>query len=279
MVEIFLIAGCQRTGTTLMRMILESHSMIRCFDETLAYSALAKEEYAAPSNAKLIGLKIPRWTEQLTEPTLRDLGLDVECPNFYRGQKIIFLLRNVKDTVASMVKLKFGTESWLETWGKPILDWKIQQNDKFRMRFHDEIEKLKSSPEQLVAAGALYWKYKTLSYFDYCNKRFRVHGVRYETLVTNPEPVLQSVCGFLGVPWERQLLNHAQLPHGELSKNGLAIGNTDPLKPIHRESVGQWKRFFNDLQASEIMRIAGDVETLLERIDLLSLPESRPEPD
>jgi hypothetical protein len=38
--ERFFILGCQRSGTTLLRLILESHPDIFCYDEIKAYAVL-----------------------------------------------------------------------------------------------------------------------------------------------------------------------------------------------------------------------------------------------
>ena len=67
MQERFFILGCQRTGTTLMRLILED----------------------LPP-ARLIGFKILRWTEQLNCQVLFDDGAEGPCEKFYRGEKILF---------------------------------------------------------------------------------------------------------------------------------------------------------------------------------------------
>lgn len=40
----FFITGCQRSGTTLLRLILEGHQDIRCFDETRSYGVLAGQQ-------------------------------------------------------------------------------------------------------------------------------------------------------------------------------------------------------------------------------------------
>src|SRR5437016_4600645 len=60
----FYILGCQRTGTTLMRLVLECHSKILCFGEVRGYQALANNERTIPYGKEIVGFKIPRWTEQ-----------------------------------------------------------------------------------------------------------------------------------------------------------------------------------------------------------------------
>jgi hypothetical protein len=100
MEERFFIVGCQRTGTTLLRLILETHPDVFCYDELNGYAVLQTSPVENPSLARLVGFKIPRWTEQLTRPILVDEGAEGFSNNFYRGEKILFLRRNVRDTIA-----------------------------------------------------------------------------------------------------------------------------------------------------------------------------------
>src|SRR6516225_834096 len=102
--ERFFILGCQRTGTTLLRLILESHPDVFCYDETKAYAVLQGLVHDDSPRTRLKGFKIPRWTEQMNFPVLYDEGLDRPCKNPYRGEKILYLHRDVRDTLTSMVR-------------------------------------------------------------------------------------------------------------------------------------------------------------------------------
>jgi len=86
-----------------------------------------------------------------------------------------------------------------------------------------------------------------------------VHFVRYETLVTNPEPELRAIVDFLDLPWSDQLLAHQDQdltiyrnPTGHLSRDQVN-------KPMNDASIGRWKR---DLTADEVVvfeREAGEL--------------------
>lgn len=255
MTQRFFIVGCQRTGTTLLRLILECHSRIACFDETTAYRMLT-EGVEPPSERDLLGFKIPRWTEQLQAPSLWEYGLDGPVPQFYRQEPLLFLLRDPRDTVASMATLKAGRESWLEAWAMPILDSKLQSLQ-FRQRFARDIALLHASRHPRFAYGALYWKYKTQAFLDYRAAGWPALGVAYEDLVNTPEPHLQAIVRFLGMPWEAGVLQHPQFWHREVFPDGRTVGTTDPRRPIDPSSVGQWQRLFSAEEAHSIMEIAG----------------------
>ena len=241
----FYILGCQRTGTTLLRLILEGHPDVVCYDELKGYAILQDAVVEDPSPARLVGFKLPRWTEQLTRPILQDEGMEGRCHNFYRGEKILFLQRDVRDTIASMLKLKAGKSTWCETWVPRVIEAKLAREDTFQNRYSAELSIIEKCGSRLVGMAALYWKYKNAAYFEYRDAGLPILAVSYEDLVQNPRPVLQSVCGHLEIAFHENLLHHDRLPHTELFVNGLTVGNTNPKAPIQAGSVGQWDKFLS----------------------------------
>ena len=84
-----------------MRLVLECHSHIVCFDEPRAYQELAQNTYDLRAGKTIAGFKIPRWTEQLDELELSDYGLGIEARRFYEREPIIFMLRDVRCVCSS----------------------------------------------------------------------------------------------------------------------------------------------------------------------------------
>lgn len=258
MQEHFFIVGCQRTGTTLMRLILEGHPEVFCYDELKGYAALQNGVPDLP-HVRLIGFKIPRWTEQLTHRVLFDEGPEGSCNNFYRGEKVLFLQRDVRDTITSMLKLKAGESNWCEIWVPRIIEARFAHDNTFRLRYATELDLIESCTSRIIGLAALYWKYKTDSFFIYHHQELPVLAVSYERLVADPLRTLEVICAHLDIPFHENLLRHNALRHSELFENGLALGNTDPQRPIHSDSVGQWKRFLTAEDLDIIARVAGDL--------------------
>jgi hypothetical protein len=260
-VERFFILGCQRSGTTLLRLILEGHPDVACYDEIKGYAILQSSAsdnlVEDPAPARLVGFKLPRWTEQITRPVLYDDGPEGVCQNFYRSEKILFLQRDVRDNIASMFKLKVNGSSWCELWVPRIIRSKITHEPEFRERYADELSIINISASPLVGLAALYWKYKNDAFFDYRDAGLPVLAVSYEQLVSHPRPVLQSVCRHLGIAFHGDLLRHHELPHTELLANGLAVGNSNPKAPIQSGSVGQWDEFLSPADLLMVESIVG----------------------
>jgi len=233
-------------------LLLESHGSIACLDEILAYRVLARKAFPPNLAKPLLGFKIPRWTEQLQDPLVRDYGLEERVSRLYSGEKLLFVVRGPEDTISSMLKLREGNRSWLEQWAIPIIEDKARECRRFQQKFAAELGWLRATPRRLAAYGALYWKYKNEPLDRYIRARFPVQTIRYEELVSSPERTLREVCAFLKVPWDPQMLRHPEIEHGEVFESGLTIGDTCPKRAIDLSSVNQWERYLTPLDLSEI---------------------------
>lgn len=252
----FFIAGCQRSGTTLMRLVLECHSRIECADEKWAYRILAGRA-RWPRRRPLLGLKVPCITEQFADAVLWDPDVLPETANPYQQQPLVFMVRDVLDTVASMRALRVSGGSWLDVHLKPTLHAKRARDRAFVSRYAEVLDALGDPATSDFAAAAFYWRYKVDALYDYLDRGFPALLVRYEDLVTRPRIELLRVCGFLRVPWEPALLAHSRLPHGEVDEDGFAIGDTQSRRPIDVLSVGRWRAVMGDDDVAEILRFAG----------------------
>jgi Sulfotransferase family len=254
----FFIAGCQRSGTTLVRLILECHPEVFCFDETEGYKVLMQSHCQPPAGTSLVGFKVPRYTEQFGEPLAADFGLEETATNLYQSDPILFMLRDVRDTVASMIRLKSGETCWLEVRGRSILDAKIA-DPAFRAKYEREIAQVEEADNSPAAVGALYWKYKTRAYLDYRERGFPILDVVYKDLVTTPEPVLRRVLSFLRLTWHPAVLEHSRFSHREVAPCGLTVGLTDPKRSIDLASVDRWKSILTPKDVWDIWKISGDL--------------------
>jgi hypothetical protein len=153
-----------------------------------------------------------------------------------------------------MMKLPGPQKSWLDTYPEPIMSARIARDPNFASRYGLDFERVRQSP---IRTGALYWKYKSAAFFDYARARLPMALVSYEALVTDPEPVLRGITGFLGIAWNDSMLHHERLNHTELFADGITVGGTDSRAPIHSRSVTAWRELLSEADAAEIDEIAG----------------------
>lgn len=268
--ERFFISGCQRSGTTMLRLILESHPAIQCFDEAAGYDLLVHEskgegrEFFVKERAALLGFKIPRFTEQLTWSEFSDPDYGT-FPSFYKSQKVILVIRDVLDVVGSMMRLKaVGGASWLDRYGRTILQALIQHPNVSAL-YKEKYCTLERQGLPVHLVGALYWEIKNQGFFDLLERNKPVCPVNYESLVGSPKRELQKLSQFLGVSWSDSLLNHPEHPHTELDGNGIAIGETDPRRSIDTKSIGGHRHLMTEQQIQETKCYVEDLSNEINR--------------
>lgn len=253
------ILGCQRSGTTLMRLILGAHPAVECLDEARAYAELLGTGPADDPDERLRVYKVPRLTEQMLEGAISD-PLYGRSPSFYQREPLVFMLRSPEDVVASMSVLRDTADqvTWLERYARGIVEHKAQ-DPAFRERYADDLALLEARPDAIHLLGAFYWKYKSEALFDYQEAGLPVAGFAYERLVADPRPRLERLAAHLGLPWDDAMLRHHETTHSELDAQGFAIGRTDPRKPISRDAVGRAERVLSPEARAEIEAYVGDV--------------------
>ena len=253
----FLIAGCQRSGTTLMRLVLECHPEVECRDEARSYVVMAGSNRPIRKRPRL-GLKIPCLTEQLLDATLWDPILLPRTTNRYDGEPILFLVRDARDVVASMRALRIFGHPWLDAYLEPTLRAKLAEDVRFAARYGTELSEAAESLHPASVRAALSWRYKNEAVAQYVAANLPLLVVQYEELVSNPRRELVRVCEFLGLPWDDGLLAHGRQRHGELDAKGLAIGGTDPRRAIDCHSVG--RHGLTTSEVNDVLRAAGDLQ-------------------
>jgi tetratricopeptide (TPR) repeat protein len=73
-----------------------------------------------------------------------------------------------------------------------------------------------------------------------------VHTVCYENLVSDPETELRALSGFLGIPWDERMLDHAETAKG---RGPIITPSYDQVtEPLSSRSVGRWRRYEKQLE-------------------------------
>jgi len=233
-----------------MRLILNSHPKIHCFDEWKSYKALETEEYENPQELGLLGFKIPNWTDLLVDSE--------DYRKLYKRDRVIFMMRDVRAVVASMLHLPTGIGTWFQGALKNMDEkW---PNDPSKQIFFDtyekELKKSEKHPLKDFCKMALFWKYKTSKYLDMVKLGWPVLPIRYESLVRFPRSHINLVMQFLESEWDDNLLKHYELEHDE-TFDGIGVGNVLVKRPIDTESIDKWKTILTPEQERVLLQVSG----------------------
>lgn len=234
------IAGCQRSGTTLLGLMLDSHPLIKCIDETEFSNAELHEYLEHPDFHPCVVFKLPTYSHA------------VQSFDRVPGLKVIWCIRDPRDVVLSMADLmkNYGSLHPLSWANHPACAAQEISNccavlgytgEDRLPRFLDEYRRIaRKHPavrnrRDAIYTGAVCWKLKheLLPLYDAHAVPYRM--LHYEDLVNDPESAVMEVLQFLGIPWHENVLNH------HLYHQGISVGNTRNTRPIDNRSIGKWK--------------------------------------
>lgn len=239
----FLILGCHRSGTTLLRFILGAHPDIYCLGEVSACQKFATQENIQV-DVELIGYQLSSMIEEIP----------FACPD---KLPIVVIDRDPVDIIASMMKLNIDNLNMLNDYIVPWVQYREKHNALFYEVFKEEIHRWTElnpqSEEYILKAAVLHHKWVNYLIDCYEKMDYPIFRINYDDLVTRTEKVTKNICQFLGVEWNSQMLNHTTYDnHSDILPNGLTIGNNDYQKPVSSESIGKGHRYFDKKQIEVI---------------------------
>jgi hypothetical protein len=203
-----IVAGCHRSGTSLVRRIIDSHSRIACPPELQvleSLGAMIANEYAEAGFAGVgltvdqaaldLGALVDRWMRAYADRkgkprwAEKSPGTFEQLPAvdrmFGRRAQFVLVARNGMDVAASL-----GKGRW-HVLGKLLED-------------HDEPH----------VAAAHFWVDANRRILDFHRATpDRSLLLRYDALIDEPEAELRRLFAFLGEPWEPEVLDFNRVPH------------------------------------------------------------------
>ncbi len=246
------LGGCGRSGTTLLRVMLDSHRRICCGPESSVFrrraidpDALAERfgfthaqvrriHASAASRPAFIeafaGLCMDRAGKQRwAEKTPRNIGRVGAIFGCFPEARFVHVLRDGRDVACSLRthprhRVVDGRLVPLDT-RKPIAGC--------ARRWVRDIE------------GSRRW---------WGDPRFQV--VRYEDLVLNPRPALERLMAFIGEDWDEAMLAHAAADSPFRDPTRFAQ-NPEALGAVTTSSLNRWQRDLDARDRHIFKRIAG----------------------
>jgi hypothetical protein len=261
-----IIGGCARSGTTLMRVILDSHPHIYCgpesyllvsnriktkeareklssrFDvsineiDTFVASSRSLSEFIERFFRHLAGVNgKKRWGEK-TPTNIRRLDyIFRHFPNV----KVIHMIRDGRDNVCSLRHHP----------SRKIVDGKVIPLDT-----DNPIEECIERWVKDVSLGRRYLGDP------------RYIEVRYEDLVMDQRGTLESILGFLGESWDDTLMNHYNVK-GSGRDIEKFPQNIEATKPVYTKAIGRWRKELTGEEIKLFKEKAGELLKELEYVE------------
>lgn len=230
--SVFLIVGCQRSGSTLLESIFNAHPSVHVVGEERceAYHFFDRPESLADFAEPVIGLRIPAATHRIDHAI-----------HAFPTARVLFTMRDPRDVVTSMRKLKrYSPEtgakvSWLEVCGHDEIAASLQSLSPDDPLV-DRLNAVRQHTDDRNDAryGAICWALKNRFLPLYQASPLPTEVVRYEELTKDSEPCLRRLCTFLQLEWHDNLLRHHDYSSGFWA-------GTDKAAPIHQQSLGAYK--------------------------------------
>ncbi|CAF3124373.1 unnamed protein product [Rotaria socialis] len=230
---IFFIGGMPRSGTTLVRAIIDSHPQVRCGEETRVIPRIlsmrtAWEKSAIEWNRLLAG----GMTEQILDSAVRAFiyeilflhgpSADILCDkdpfvlkyasyitSIFPSAKFLLVARDARAVIHSVITRK------VTITGFSLTDYR--QNFKL-------------------------WNQGFESMYQECKEvgKYRCLIVYYEQLVLQPKQTIKNILKFLNITWVNDVLHHEELIGKKISLSKTEHSSAQVVKPINLEALTKW---------------------------------------
>jgi Sulfotransferase family len=272
------VVGMNRSGTTLLRMMLDAHPDLTIPPETHFVPDLikaAREDDATPESALEAMTSAREWG---------DFGFsDEEMLGRLRALPEIKPGPAVRTFYAAYTEQQ-GKPRWGEKTPTYVQKMKLIQRAIPEARFVHVIRDgrdvalsvLDRTVRELTAGViAKRWRKKITKAREDSPQLEHYIEIRYEDLILDTEPVLRSVCEFIELPWDDSLLSYHERSADRLREMARALpaeGRAKELsverrmkthemttKPPSADRVARWRTQMSSEQRQEFEAVAGDL--------------------
>ena len=241
--NLFLIVGCGRSGTTLIKSILNHHNNVSVVHETFYFDNIVKNlnKRKNVTYAEAIEYLLSRWW-------LKESGFTMES-----------ILNQLPDDKGSKYDPYLLFQAMLLSSSEEEQVIQIGEKTPSHINYIDEIiEKVPALKviQMIRDPRAVFTSYsktnvgsnQVLPVVREWSNAYKVYTrhmnspnyllVKYEDLATSPEQTLRSICSFLGVDFTNDLLSfYARKEQGFVQEQR---HHAKTLKPLTAERVGAW---------------------------------------
>ncbi|XP_044732513.1 protein-tyrosine sulfotransferase [Chrysoperla carnea] len=229
------IGGCPRSGTTLMRAMLDAHPEVRCGQETRVIPrVLQMRSHWMKSDKESLRLKEAGISKDVLDSAIAAFCLEVIARHgepaprlcnkdpltikmgtyvidLFPNAKFIFMVRDGRATVHSIISRQVTITGFdLTSYRQCLTKW------------NQAVELMNAQCNTLGEERCL-----------------RVH---YEKLVLHPREWMTRILKFLDIPWNESVLHHEEFinkPNG-ISLSKVERSSDQVIKPVNLEALSKW---------------------------------------
>lgn len=253
------IMGCHRSGTTLLRQILNGHSRIAIYHETQYYPIFRKEVYYYGDLKRSANLKrfINDFREVIRVQAM-DPGMEPPETNEFLEALVSPTFEGVLATLLHLYAKKNGRIRGGEKtpqhcdYLSEILESFHDSPVIFVIRDpRDTILSMRKEFGTSIEGGIKLWND---AFYSYHKSLTSVFLVRYEELVKKPEEIIKKICEYIGERYEDSMLRFFnRTPEQIIAQKGGKL-----LGPVDTSSVGKFhKMTTREIEQIEIGCAAG----------------------
>ena len=260
---IFLI-GCPRSGTTLLRVILDSHPNVACPAET--FYLLDLEKFWSSDDAAK-GLQEMGYDREHVRRKLRDFaGYFLRGYAQSRGKTRVAEKTPHYVACLDFIEEMFGPEAQYVMLYRHPFDMVMSMVNHYTIDWHPVVGQYVAQEPDRYSAYARFWADHVSKMLDFESRHAdRCIRVRYEDVVKNTEPTLRRMFDGLNEVWSDEVLTYYNKQH-DLGRGDRKALMQKGIKP----SVDNWRA----LDAEVLHRMAAIVRKPASQLgyDDLELP-------
>lgn len=274
------IVGVPRSGTTMLRLMLDSHSDLAIPPET-GFLGLPF------SNTETVTRKL--FFDQITHfpttaPNWSDFGIDNQ--EFWQGLSILdpFDLSSGFRCFYQMYADRFQKRRWGDKTPGHLYSMTTIQGRLPEAHFVHlirdgrdvalSLQPLWFAPTNEIRGLANFWAHGIRQAREQAGRLNHYLEVRYEELVQSPETTLRRICQFLNLPFEAGMVEFHKRAPDRLSEHQSRVANDGTVlvtreqrltnqsmtfNPANRTRVFDWKNKMSAGQRNEFQTIAGEM--------------------